>query len=92
MIDLAWILATSDRPGIRAPEEAVHLALAVADLTHRQNPTVLETLAVAYLSAGRSPEAIAAAQAAILLASESGAEALARDIRRRLELFGLRVQ
>ena len=91
LIDLAWILATSDRPEIRAPQEAVRLAERVADLTRYQNPTVLETLAIAYLFAGRTGEAVSTAQRALDLATRAGAEELARDIRTRLEFYKLRV-
>lgn len=92
LVDLAWILATSDRPEIRAPEEAMHLAERVADLTRYQNPTVLETLAIAYFFAGRTGEAVSTARAALDLATRAGAEELARDIRKRLESYKLRVQ
>ena len=92
LVDLAWILATSDRAEIRAPDEAVRLAERVADLTKRQNATVLETLALAYFSAHRIDEAIGTAQLALDLASKAGADDLARNIRKRLELYQQRVQ
>jgi tetratricopeptide (TPR) repeat protein len=91
LVDLAWILATSERPEIRAPEEAVRLAERVATVTKNQNATVLETLAVAYFSADRADEAIRAAQDALALASKAGAEDLANNIRKRLELYKQRI-
>src|SRR5262249_18317487 len=53
LVDLAWVLATTDRPDLRAPEEAVRLASRAAEMTNRRNATVLDTLAAAYASAGR---------------------------------------
>ena len=87
LVDLAWILATSDRRGVRAPEEAVRLAEHAAQVTKQQDALVLDTLAVAYFSAGRLDRAISTAQAALELASTSGRDQLAADIRRRLESF-----
>ena len=46
---------------------------------------VLDTLAVAYFSANRLDQAISTAQAALDLASTTGRDDLAADIRRRLE-------
>jgi tetratricopeptide (TPR) repeat protein/mono/diheme cytochrome c family protein len=85
LVDLAWIRATSTRPDVRAPEEAVRLAERVADLSGYQNATVLDTLAVAYYSAGRIDQAIRAAELALDLASGPGNEELAGSIRKRLE-------
>ena len=72
LVDLAWILATSERPEIRAPDEAVRLAERVAGLTIYQNATVLDTLAVAYYSAGRRDRAISIEQTALDLATTDG--------------------
>jgi Flp pilus assembly protein TadD len=87
LVDLAWILATTDRPDLRAPDEAIRLAERVADLTRHQDATVLYTLAVAYAAAGRPEQAIMAAQAALDLASSAGRDELADRIRKRLELY-----
>ena len=87
LVDLAWILATSDRHDVRAPDEAVRLAEHAAQVTKRQDALVLDTLAVAYFSADRLDRAISTAQAALELASTSGRDQLAADIRRRLESF-----
>lgn len=92
LVDLAWILATSDRAEIRAADEAVRLAERVAELTKSQNATVLETLAVAYFSAGRTGEAIRTAQVALDLAVKAEAKELAQQIRKRLELYRQSVQ
>jgi len=87
LVDLAWILATSDRHDVHAPEEAVRLAERAAQVTKGQDALVLETLAVAYFSADRLDRAVSTAQAALELASTTGQDDLAADIRRRLESF-----
>jgi hypothetical protein len=68
----------------------VRLALRVAELTKHENATVLETLAVAYYSAGRTNEAMKTAAAAIELASRTGTDASTRDMRQRLEFYALK--
>jgi tetratricopeptide (TPR) repeat protein len=87
LVDLAWILATSDRPELRDPSEAVRLAERVVELTKHQNASALDTLGVAYAAAGQIDRAIATAQAAFLLASESGDAAFASRIRQRLDYY-----
>jgi tetratricopeptide (TPR) repeat protein/mono/diheme cytochrome c family protein len=87
LVDLAWILATSDRADVRAPHEAVGLAQRVAELTHHQNPTVLDTLGVAYLAAGQPEEALSTARVALELALAAGAQDLANGIRERMDEY-----
>ena len=87
LVDLAWILASSDRPDVRKPDEAVRLAERAAALTGYRNATVLDTLALAYFSAGRDPEAVTTAQAAVDLAAAAGAAELADQIRKRLKIY-----
>ena len=87
LVDLAWILATADRRDIRAPDEAVRLAERAAHLTNDQDALVLDTLAVAYFSADRRDRAISTLEAALELASRTGRDQLAADIRRRLESY-----
>ena len=87
LADLAWILATTDRPEVRAPGEAVRLAERVAELTRHQDATALDTLAVAYAAAGQFDRAVSTAQAALALASAGRADELAGQIRKRLEIY-----
>lgn len=87
LVDLAWILATSDRRDIRAPDEAVRLAERAAQRTTYQDALVLDTLAVAYFSAHQIARAVGAAQDALDLAIATGQAQLAADIRRRLESY-----
>jgi tetratricopeptide (TPR) repeat protein len=89
LVDLAWILATSDRAALRAPEEAVRLAERVAELTERRNATVLDTLAMAYFAAGRKEDAIAAANAALTEALNANQQEQAELTRAHLRLFGV---
>ncbi len=79
----AWVLSTAADLDVRAPFEAAQLAERAASLTGRADPRVLDTLAVAYASAGRFDEAVLSAREA--LAKASGA--LARDIAVRLAMF-----
>lgn len=87
LIDLAWILATTDRTDARDPLEAVRLAERVAAITNHANASALDTLAVAYGAAGQLDRAIATAEAAERLARQAGQNDLADRIKRRLDLF-----
>jgi tetratricopeptide (TPR) repeat protein len=63
--NLAWILATDKDPTLRRPLEAVALAEGAAGRTHREEPGILDTLAVAYAAAGRRADALATAREAL---------------------------
>jgi len=66
--NLAWILATEQDPALRRPEEAVTLAEGAARGTKREDPSILDTLAVAYAAAGRRQDALATAREAFAVA------------------------
>ncbi|MHC5182670.1 MAG: tetratricopeptide repeat protein [Planctomycetota bacterium] len=85
--NLAWILATASDPALQNTEEAVRLAETVRDLTGHKNAGVLDTLAVAYASAGRFNDAVSTAEKALEIAEAVGNENLAQEIRGRIELF-----
>jgi tetratricopeptide (TPR) repeat protein len=85
--NLAWILATCADPDIADPPEAVRLAEHAAELAGDRNPTVLDTLAAAYASAGQFDRAVATAQKARGLAVASGVRPLADAIAARLALY-----
>jgi tetratricopeptide (TPR) repeat protein len=89
LIDLAWLLATSPAPGILAPDESVRLAEHLAALTGHGNPTVLDTLAMAYFAAGRVDDAIETARTALSLVAAQGQGDLARRIQAHLDSFHL---
>ncbi|MEM7587197.1 MAG: tetratricopeptide repeat protein, partial [Acidobacteriota bacterium] len=82
--NLAWILATSERPELRDPQRAVELAERAARATRRQSAEILETLAAAYGAAGRRDDATATLHSAASLARAQGRHGLANRLERRL--------
>jgi Flp pilus assembly protein TadD len=85
--DLAWLRATHADAGMRDPGEAVRLASRAAELSGGRDPTILDTLAAAYASAGRFEEAVRTAEAAEALCAAGFAPAMAAEIRMRLNLY-----
>ena len=85
--NLGWFLATrpsaEDRDGVRA----VRFAERACELTGRQIPVLLGTLAAAYAEAGRFKEAIETAQQARALAQSAGQAEVAEKNRQLLELY-----
>jgi protein O-mannosyl-transferase len=84
---LAWLLATCPDAALRNGPAAVELAQRAAALTAGRQPAVLDTLAAAYAEAGRFLDAVAAAEQALLLASDHGNAALADALRSRIKLY-----
>ena len=68
--NLAWQLATHPDSTVRDGREAVVLAERACELTGRQDPNMLDTLAAAYAEAGRFPEAVETARATCALLAE----------------------
>ncbi|PIP47910.1 MAG: hypothetical protein COX16_02675 [Deltaproteobacteria bacterium CG23_combo_of_CG06-09_8_20_14_all_51_20] len=66
--NLAWLLATSDDPGIRDNARALKLARAAATID--RSSVVLDTLAEAFYVNGLKTEALAAIDEAISIAKE----------------------
>lgn len=87
MNDLAWFLAASKEATIHNPDKAIRLAQRAAELTKYENATILDTLAVAYASAGNFSKAVETAEKALELAQSSQKRQLAEDIQNRLLLF-----
>lgn len=85
---LAWLLATQRDPAIRNGDEAVRLIEPICKQVTSPPAAVLDTLAAAYAAAGRFSEATATAQQALRAAEKAGDQAMAQDIRRRLEQYG----
>jgi tetratricopeptide (TPR) repeat protein len=81
---LARILATHPDAAERNPAEAVRLADRAAQLTAYENPSILDTLAAAYASAGEFEKAATVAIAALRIAPEGP---LADQLRARLALY-----
>jgi tetratricopeptide (TPR) repeat protein len=85
--NMAWLKAVHDQEPYYDPNEAVRLAERAVKLTEDQEPGLLDTLSVAYASAGRFDEAIKAAEKAIELALSSQQDELADVIKNHLELY-----
>jgi tetratricopeptide (TPR) repeat protein len=87
---LAWILATHAEPRVRNGAEAVRLAARACELTRRQQPHSLNTLAAALAEVGRFDDAVATAQQAAALAQAAGQTNLAAIIQNLLQLYQAR--
>jgi tetratricopeptide (TPR) repeat protein len=85
--DLAWLLATSPRPEVRQPAEAVQLAERVCTLSGHREGRFLGTLDAAYAAAGRLAEAITAAEETRSVALAARDQAVADAAAARLELY-----
>ena len=85
--NLAWTLATSPEADVRDGARAVELAQRACDLTNFKQTMVVGTLAAAYAEAGRFDDAIATAEKACALASESGAQDLLKRNQELLVLY-----
>ncbi len=83
---LAWLQATQPEIGGGTPEETLALAMRAADLTHRQDASILDALAAAFAAAGRFPDAVTAAEQAAALAATRTPHLVA-DIQARLTLY-----
>jgi tetratricopeptide (TPR) repeat protein len=85
--DLAWALATQPDAKLRDGARAVEIATRAAELTHRNSPGILDTLAAAYAEAGRFEEASATIRDAIQKAQSAGAIGLPEEFQTRLKLY-----
>lgn len=84
---LAWLLAASEDTSIIDPVAACKLAKKACELTNYEQIEALDTLAVAYASAGKFPQAIETTQKALELAFAAGKEDLALEIEERLGFY-----
>jgi Flp pilus assembly protein TadD len=85
--NLAWLLATCPEARFRDGAQAVKFGERACGLTHYQKNIYVGTLAAAYAEAGRFDDAIATAQKACALASESGDPDLLKKNRDLLALY-----
>jgi tetratricopeptide (TPR) repeat protein len=85
--NLAWLLATCPDASLRDLPEAARLAEKACQLTHYHTSDAVSTLAAVYSEAGRFPEAIATAEKACALASESGEAARLQKNQELLALY-----
>jgi Flp pilus assembly protein TadD len=85
--NLAWLLASCPEARFRDGAQAVKFGERACGLTHYQKNIYVGTLAAAYAEAGRFDDAIATAQKACALASESGDPDLLKKNRDLLALY-----
>jgi len=85
--NVAWKLAASPYAFVRNGIDAVRYAQRAAELTNEQDPTVLDTLSVAYAEAGQFSDAVETAQKAVNLAMQQNKPALADSIKARISLY-----
>jgi tetratricopeptide (TPR) repeat protein len=85
--NLAWLLATSQIEQTHDGAQAVKYAQRACELTHYRETIMVGTLAAAYAAAGRFEEAIATAEKACALASESGEQDWLKKNQELLELY-----
>lgn len=84
---LAWILSTDANPDYRNGAEAVKMALRACELTGRQDPEKLKTLAAANAEIGRFEEAINVLRTAKDLAARSNRQELVNECSLMLDHF-----
>jgi len=74
--NLAWLLATCPQATVRNGAEALKLAAKAVDLSHGNDPRMLDSLAAAYAETGRFREAVETARRALDLAGQPLVSAL----------------
>ncbi len=84
---LAWILSTDSNPDFRNGQQAVKMAERACELTGRNDPVKLKTLAAAYAETGRFDAAITTLQSAKDLAAKASSQQLASECVLMLEHF-----
>jgi tetratricopeptide (TPR) repeat protein len=84
---LAWILSTDANPDFRNGTEAVKMSGRACELTGRQDPVKLKTLAAAYAETGRFEEAITTLRTAKDLAAKADRPELVKECSLMLEHF-----
>ena len=88
--ELAWIAATDPRPELRNGPQAFVMAGRACELTGRQQPAMLLTLAAAYAETGRFSEAMAAAEKGREMARAKGNEKLEEKAALMRDVFAAR--
>jgi tetratricopeptide (TPR) repeat protein len=87
MNNLAWFLAANRETAIHNPDKAIRLAQQACELTNYKEPQLLDTLAVAYASAGDFSKAIETAEKALELCQSPEQNTLKKGIESRLVLY-----
>jgi Tfp pilus assembly protein PilF len=83
----AWLLATQKEISAENAAKSVELAFRACELTKNKDPELLDTLAVAYASAGRFADAIKTAEQAVVVAKITRQEKLVNEIQSRIKLY-----
>ena len=84
---LGWILATCPDGSLRNGTRAVQLATKAVEISQRQRPIALRTLAAAYAEAGQFDQATAVATEALKLAVAQSNSELASKLRLEIDLY-----
>jgi tetratricopeptide (TPR) repeat protein len=87
LLQLAWILATTDVAAVRNGREAEAIVTHIMRVTGQQNAGLLRILAAAYAEQGRFPEAVQAAQQALALAQQQKNEPLVKQLSEMLTQY-----
>lgn len=87
MNNLAWILATHPDATVRDGKRSVLLAQRASKLSNNNKAEILDTLAIAYASAGRFPEAIEIIERTITLSNKKNNTRLTNISKKYLTLF-----
>jgi len=88
--NLAWVLATCPSASIRNGTRAVVLSEQADRLCGGTDPVIVGTLAAAYAETGQFPQAVAAAQRALQLATAQSNATLVEGLRVHLQLYQAR--
>jgi len=83
----AWMSATCRDQNIATSDEAIKLAEEACQLTNYEDAEILDTLAVAYASAGEFDKAVEVVETALKIAIGQQNEALVKQCKPRLELY-----
>ncbi len=85
--NLAFTLAAHPDPAVREPNKAIYFANRAIQLQRHTDPAILDTLAVAFASAGQFDKAIATTEKALQMAVSYKKTKLADELRSRLDLY-----
>jgi tetratricopeptide (TPR) repeat protein/peroxiredoxin len=85
--NLAWLLATTPDDQLRNGPRAIELATRAVELTKRQIPEILGTLAAAQAETGNFDQAQATIAEAIELASAANKADVVRELQQKAELY-----
>jgi Flp pilus assembly protein TadD len=86
-LSLAWVLATCPDASLRDGAKALVLAQHAQQLSDNRNPMVFRVLAAAEAETGRLPQAVAAAEQGLRVASAAGNARLAELLQTEVDLY-----